>query len=142
VLRERIIGKVFDAIAAIPTFKTVERTLRNFSKVHPEEMPAAFFVCRSQDVSYTDPRLPPTYTFSMSLYLYVHRNGQELPAQALLFQALDRLDEALVEVTTADSSPAGDASIAQCRVVGNIEMDEGSLGDLAVAIVPIQVVAG
>jgi hypothetical protein len=139
--RENIFRTLFATIADIPQVKTASREFRSFSSVAPEDMPAVFMTCRTQGISYGNRMVPPVYTFDLSLFVYVFKQETEKSSQEVLNEVLDALDVSLEALATATADPLNESSITQCRVMGTIETDEGALGDLAVAIVPVQVIA-
>jgi hypothetical protein len=118
---------------------TKSRTLRNVDRhVAPAEQPALFQAEGRQ----TRRRCgqPTKWTFRAELALYVHA-------------ATCGQDDVVVHSTPKwmRSSPRSIASrrraqtlgglVHDCRIAGDIETDEGRLGDQAVAIIPIEIIA-
>lgn len=77
---------------------------------------------------------------SLDIYIYARNTGAEVPAQ-VLNQILDNVEAALKpdNLTQNTLTLAGVAHYV--RIDGSIETDEGRLGDQAVAIIPISIMA-
>lgn len=122
--------------------ETVERTLRHIDNVQPEEMPYIGMVCLTQTRTSGTGHLPGKYLLPCSLYLYVARKETGEHAQTLLNNLLDAIDRAL---EAPHNNPAetlsGTAHVQHMRVEGTIELDAAPLGEMAMAVVPVVIVA-
>lgn len=137
--REPLYAALFARLAAIPGLKTASRRLRHWSDVGASEQPALFLAQKSETAQ-TVTGQPTRWALTADVYLYVNTPAPQSPGQAMN-PLLDAIEAAL-----APDSPARNANtlggLAQyCRIEGAIETDEGTLGDQAVAIVPIQILA-
>jgi hypothetical protein len=132
---------IFDALAkrlqAVDGIATFERKLKHWDNVPASQQPALFMAAAGQTVERQGRGLS-ALTIRVQLYLY-NRNNDGTSQNDLL----DAIDDALAPV---DSEPDYGVEctlgglVSSCRIEGEIETDEGLLGDQAVAIVPIVVV--
>jgi hypothetical protein len=144
--RETIYGAVFARLqtlgpspAGSAIFVTVSRRLRHWSDVTPALQPAVYLVQR-QEKPRQDKGRPPVWELGVDLYLYVHAPDQTQPAAPLLNRALDAVEAAFAPDPTGVNTLGG--LVSRCWIdQGGIETDEGTLGDQAVAIIPLSIEA-
>ena len=132
--RESIYAVLF---ALVPSeFATVSRTLKHWEDVPPEGMPALFQSQADEEIT-AKPNLPPLVQGGVNWWLYV-RSESGSPSTII---------NPLVDACFAALSPVGDALtlgglVDQCYIDGKIETDEGTLGSIAVAKIPIIFIVG
>lgn len=138
--REHIYSALFERLQAIPGFVTCSRRLRHWADVDSLAQPALFITQGTEEVT-TLSGEPSRWRLSIKLYLYARTDGDQAPA-TMLNPLLDAVCAAINEVhpVTGRSALPVDG-VAYCRVEGVIQTDEGSLGDQAVAIVPVVILA-
>lgn len=139
--REPIAVALLNLVSATAGAVTVSRELRHFNEVQPEEMPYLCLVGGNQVVDQTTRSGPPKYLLRFDVYLYVNRKDSADPAQTLLNNMLDALEASLQPEQCFPEQTLGIGTVRHCRVNGTISTDEGTLGDVAVAVVPIEVLA-
>lgn len=153
--RETIFAALFARLAPLaiggsPAFVTASRTLRHWDNVTPAEQPALFQSEGVQTAS-ANSGLPTKWMLKGALYVYVHT--QNLPpgttdVVTLLNQRVDAIVAALgrdvppfEQPLAPPPGPGGTSSgiIGDVRIQGDIETDEGRLGDQAVAVIPFEI---
>ena len=137
--RETIYVALWEMLNAIPQFVTRSRRLQHWNDVAPALQPALFMVQHQQVVQQVK-GLPPTWHFSLSLYIYDHCNGDAsaIPGQRLNV-LLDAVDDALAANAVGEQTLGG--LVSNCWISGPIEIYEGYTGmmDQSVAIIPIEI---
>ena len=145
--RETIYAGIFKfwsdlTVGGAPLFKTATRKLTTWEGVEPESQPALLQLQRQESV--TRPRgLPPKWTLSIDLYLYVHTGAQNDPSivpSQLLNPLIDAIEAAMVIDDLSNNACTLGGLVSHAFFDGAVEIFEGNLGDQAVAILPISVV--
>lgn len=138
--REAIYAALFTRLAAIPGLKTSSRRLKHWNDTQPEEQPA-LFMAQGNQVPNTTSGEPCKWLLAADVYVYARTNDGRAPG-TVLNELLDAIEAALpLSPFTGVHDNLGRADVAWARIDGAIETDEGTLGDQAVAIVPIRVLA-
>lgn len=148
--RNEIVDALFARLAAIPGLKTSSRRLLDFDSVDDSQMPALFLTVGEQQSS-NQKGLPTVWRIKCNVYLYVKNTAPEGPGAQLLdfITAVEAALEMQPGEATSPNARFANAPTAQnttlgglasgCWISGSIESDEGALGDLAVAIIPIDI---
>ena len=138
--REAIFSALFAKLEAIPGFNTSSRRLRHWSDVPREEQPA-LFMAQGDQTPETVTGQPTKWTLAAEIYIYVTAGDDEAPGAVInpLLDAVCNAINAPHPITGRSTLPVD--GVEFCRVSGTIETDEGTLGDQAVAIVPISILA-
>lgn len=137
--REAIYGGLFTQLSAIPGFVTKSRLLKHWTDV-PSDLQPAIYMAQGKESANTKPRLPTEWLLNVTLYIYVRTDGITAPATVL-----NPLIDAVVgvvqqrHVITGNNNLGGIAGVEWARVEGAIDTDEGTLGNQAVAIIPVQI---
>jgi hypothetical protein len=138
--RELIYSQLFARFSALPGVRTASRILKHWNDV-PSEMQPAVYVAQTTETAIEQPSpLAQKWRLSVDLYLYVSTSGQVPPA-TLLNPLLDAIEQALVPHPSTGRCTLGIEGVEWAAIDGTIETDEGTLGNQAVAIVPISIVA-
>ena len=131
--REQIYAALFAKFQTIPGFKTKSRRLRHWADVTAAEQPA-LFQTQKRELGLTTPGQPQVWTLQVDIYVYVYqKNG--VPSQQLN-PLLDAVGAALAPDPITNKCTLG-GLVQHAWIEGAIETDEGTLGDQAVAIIPI-----
>jgi hypothetical protein len=136
-MREEIFSALFSLVSSVPGIITSSRRLAHWSNVPPSAQPALYQTQKSQ----TGERitgLPTKWTFQADLYLYVNNTDPDGPAVAMN-NFLDAIQTAL-EPSGAEGIQNLGGLVHTCFISGPIETDEGTLGDQAVAIIPVTII--
>jgi hypothetical protein len=123
-------------------FTTASRRLRHWSDVGPAEQPALFMSEKGGIAQVKALGAPVVWTLHADLYLYAHSSDPYLPPASILNPLLDALEAALAPAPMTGKQDLGLPGMVQhAYISGRIETDEGILGDQAIAIVPIEILA-
>jgi hypothetical protein len=138
--REAIYSALWAKLQAIEGFKLTSRRLQHWADVERRVQPA-LFMAQTGESAQTTTGAPTRWTLKVSLYIYVHASMNQPPGPIInpLLDAVCNAVNALHPVT--GRSALGVDGVQWCRVDGDIATDEGTLGDQAVAIVPVTILA-
>lgn len=135
--REDVYTALLASLQALGGFTTVERRLRHWDDVSKEEQPY-LGVSQAKETADTITGLPTAWIWQLDLYLYVNTEAPQAPG-AVLNPLLDAICNKIneVHIVTGKNVLGLPGDVQYCRVQGTIETDEGTLGDQAVAIIPV-----
>ncbi|HLJ52130.1 MAG TPA: hypothetical protein VKT24_02020 [Rhizomicrobium sp.] len=136
--REPIYAALFALLSAAAPFVTASRRLRHWSDVGPAEQPALFVVQKSETAE-RRAGLPAKWRASVDVYVYAHAPDDQAAPSTSLNPLLDAIEAALAPVSAIQTLGG---LVAHAWIAGKIETDEGVLGGQAVAIVPVEILAG
>ena len=147
--RETITEALFARLSIIPGLVSTSRKVRPFVDLAPEEMPA-LFVGVGRSTSQQERNRRPVWTLTWTVYIYVLDQSPTGPSPALN-ALLGQVEQALVATDAETATPTEGFQAAQggSTTLGglvshvslaDVETDEGSLGDLGVAILTISAV--
>ncbi|MEY2668533.1 MAG: hypothetical protein RJA59_1171 [Pseudomonadota bacterium] len=142
--RETITAALWTRISGISGVRTAERRLRHFSEVSPSEMPAIFLGVDNATANQERGR-KASWDLKFSVYVYCHEAAAIGPSSALN-TIVDAIDAAL-QITSAEFKPGQTfgpttlGGLVSHAWMTTVETDEGSLGDLGVAVCSIEVLA-
>lgn len=136
--REAIYSALFARLSAVPGLKTASRRLKHWTDVPSGEQPALFQAQRNQSANNTA-GTPTVWELYADIYIYVS-NESDTPS-ATLNDLIDAVEAALAPDNRIKNTCTLGGLAVFCFIDGMIETDEGTLGDQAVAIVPIKIVA-
>jgi len=138
--REAIYSALWSRVSQLPGFVTVSRRLRHWTDVDSLAQPALFMAQGSEEIE-TLTGEPSRWKLMPKFYIYARTNG-DTPAGVVLNPLLDSVCAAVSEFhPVTGRSTLHVEGVSHCRVEGVIQTDEGSLGDQAVAIVPVVILA-
>ena len=124
-----------------PLFVTATRKPTTWESAPPEDQPMLLQRQRSE-IANRRKGLPTIWTLNVDLMLFVHTGAQNdpsvVPAQ-LMNPLLDAIEAALAIDDPANNACTLGGLVSHCAIEGPIEIFLGSLGDEAVAIVPLQI---
>ena len=137
--REPIYAALFAALEAIPGLKTSSRILKHWHDTAPEEQPA-LFMAQVGETPTTRTGEATRWLLRVDVYVYVRTSGGLVPG-VLLNQLLDGIEAALPLHPVTGKHTLDAPGVEWARIEGSIETDEGTLGEQAMAIVPIHILA-
>jgi hypothetical protein len=138
--RKAIYRAHFDLASAAWAFVTTSTKLKHWNDVKAVDQPSLFQRQVSETIT-RETRKPPRTLIRIELYVYVHTDDHCGPAD-LLNDVIDALCDALADPFPGQPQTLG-GLVEYARIEGTIETSEGTLGEQAVAIVPIEIlVAG
>jgi hypothetical protein len=135
--REPIYKALFKLISSVDGIVTSSRILLHWDDVSPNEQPALFL---AQDTQLAEQvtGFPTKYLLGAKIWIYAHRDSSDEVPSAQINNILDELDWALMPSPSPTFKQTLGGLVEHCWISGAIETDEGTLGNQAVAIVPIQ----
>lgn len=138
--REAIYAALFAKLTALQpaTLVTASRRWQLWSQVPANQQPACFQTqIRETSTSPVSGIGPRKWKLEAEWHLYVNV-GPDMtsPASQLLNPIIDALDAAL------EADPKLGGLVSHCRIVGQVQTDEGVLGPQGVAIIPIDITVG
>lgn len=136
--REAIFAALFRLVSGAPGLVTTSRKLRHWSDVPQSERPA-LFQTQGDQVSLRDTGQPTRWLLTAKLYIYVSTFGENSSGE-VLNPILDYLTQQLGDPFPGVSQSLG-GLCEYARIEGTIVTDEGTLGDDAVAVVPVMILA-
>ena len=142
IAREAIYAALWSLAAEAANFATASRRLRHWSDVGPAEQPALFMSEKGGIAKIKALGAPVVWTLYADLYLYAHSSDPYLPPATILNPLLDAIEAALVPAPISGIQDLGlPAMVQHAYISGRIETDEGLLGDQAIAIIPVEILA-
>lgn len=134
--REAIYAALFEKLKAVPGLVFSSRRLQHWSDVPAINQPALFMAQTGQ--SCTQVRgMPKKWTFAAQVYVYANTSGDDAPA-SVLNPLLDAIEAALTPDIGVVCQTLG-GLVEHCWIEGEIQTDEGALGDQAIAVIPISI---
>jgi len=129
-------------VGGAPAFKLATRKLKTWEDCSPEDQPA-LLLRQVNELGERRKGLPTKWTGHVALCLYVH-TGAQTDDTVIPSTLLNPLVDAIEAAITVDDFNTNSATlgglVSHCAINGDIEYFEGTLGDEAVAIVPIDFV--
>ncbi len=118
-------------------FATTGKRLLHWSEVPPIQQPAFFLALGSQEALFTQ-KIPTRWKLHAWAHFYacVDESDTQSPME-LLNPIVDAIVAALQPKPPYGEQTLG-GLVEYCRISGNIETDEGTLGSQAVVIMPIE----
>lgn len=137
--REQIFAALFQQLATIPGIATVSRRLRHWNDVPPDEQPA-LFLAQGDQIANSDHGMPTIWTMQADVYIYCHGGSDpdSVPSTDVNV-LLDAVEDALKPDYTGYNTLGG--LVYDARISGQVETDEGLLGQQSIAVVPIKITA-
>lgn len=138
--RETVYSTLFSKLQAATagSIKTSSRILRHWNDVEPADMPALFQAQKNQHPT-QKPALPAVWTLPVELYLYVSAPDDQTPPATQLNNLLDAIEAVLKPAPGQDYCTLGLDNVHHAWINGEVTTDEGTLGNLAVAIIPVEI---
>lgn len=138
ITRETIYAALFSVVSTSAGYITKRRKPEHWDNISPPDMPAIFMAQMGEHVK-QQRGLPAVWELDVELYVYVHTNGDanHTPAQ-LINPLLDAICTALAFDPATGTNTLG-GTVHHCWIEGKVTTDEGALGEIGVAIVPIKI---
>jgi hypothetical protein len=138
--REQIYTALFVALTDAPGFKTRSRRLKHWNDV-PAQDQAAWFMSQTGEVAMTVSGMPTKWRLSVEIYIYTRLQDKQDPGPVLnpLIDGICNILNTPHPITGVQSLNLN--NVAWAAVEGNIQIDEGTLDNQAVAIIPVVILA-
>jgi hypothetical protein len=142
IAREPIYLALWQLAQGSAAFATAERRLKHWSDVSPPEQPALFMSEKGSLAKVKALGAPIIWTLYADLYIYAHSSDPYAAPATILNPLLDAVEAALAPAPATGIQDLGlPAMVQHCYIAGKVETDEGTLGDQAIAIVPVEILA-
>ncbi len=141
--REAIYSALFNRLKGLPNINTFSRKLLHWSDVPANQQPAVFLAQSGQVPIQGDPArgLPTKWTLEANIYVYVCTTGEDYPG-AMMNPIMDAIEAILApDIPAIQRTQTLDGLVEHCWIEGAVQTDEGTLGDQAVHIIPIKILA-
>lgn len=140
IARETIYAALFTKLAGAATFVTANRRWRHWNEVTPAEQPALFQRQKSEVAAVTVLGAPTVWTLTTEIYLYAHSSDPYASPAAILNPLIDAVEAALAPVAVTGVQNLGLPRMVQhAAITGKVTIDEGTIRDQAVAIIPVEI---
>lgn len=137
--REAIYSALFDRLSGIAGLKTKSRILKHWRDVPAEQQPA-LFMSQSSESPRTTTGEAQQWTLAVDVYVYVQTDGTNPPG-SVLNPIIDAIEAAFTLHPITGQHTLDAPGVAWARINGTIQTDEGTLGNQAVCIIPIHILA-
>lgn len=140
--REPIYAALFAKLQTASGFATTSRRLRHWTDTPGGDQPALFMAQKRETAFPREPvpGLPTKYLLEVDVYVYVKARSNAAPGP-LLNALIDAVEAAIAGTPGAGGKQTLGGLCEHAWVEGTIETDEGTLGDQAVAVIPILILA-
>lgn len=137
--REAIYSALFAKLAKVSGFKSASRRLKHWSDVPASEQPA-LFQAQKPEVAQRVAGLPTKWTLAVDVYLYVKTPAPVAPS-TVMNPLLDAIEAIFEPDNPIKQTFTLGGLVHHCWIEGSIETDEGTLGDQAVCVIPVVILA-
>lgn len=141
--REAIYAALFNLLSSVHGITVAERRLRHWNDVKPVEQPYLCLAQGNQTATQGSPAIGVNakWLLDADIYIYVRTTGKQVPG-SVLNPILDEIEQALAPpFPDINKCQNLGGLVEHCWIEGTIETDEGTLGDQAVAIIPVRILA-
>jgi hypothetical protein len=132
-VRENAYSALFSLLQSIPQIKYCSRVLRSWQETPPESTPAIYLQVNAETRTRDGTRKPPITYLKANIFLYVETSTDGIGIY--LNPILDAIDNAIPDGIDVYNILGG--VVQRCYVDGTTQIFEGSLGNTAVAIIPV-----
>jgi hypothetical protein len=140
IAREPVYRALWALASGSAAFASSNRRLRHWSDVGPAEQPALFMSEKGSLAKVKALGAPVIWTLYAEFYIYAHSSDPIHAPASILNPLIDAIEGALAPAPATGIQHLGLPGIVQhAYIAGKIETDEGTLGDQAIAIVPIEI---
>ena len=136
--REEIALALFAKLSAVPGFVTVSRKMKHWSDTPASEQPS-LFVRQTGQVYEQNLGLPPRLILNFEVAVYAQSSDPGDIPTSIQNALLDDVAAALAPDDFGTKALTLGGLCKHCWIDGNIETDEGLLGQQTVALIPIKV---
>jgi len=140
IAREPIYAALFERLAGAAGFVTTGRRFRHWSEVTPAEQPALFMRQKTETGAVPVLGAPTVWMLAVEVFVYAHLSDPYAAPSVALNPLLDAVEAALGPSAVTGVQDLGLPSMVRhAGIAGKITIDEGTLRDQAVAMVPIEI---
>lgn len=136
--REAIYTALFALVSTTTGIKTASRRLKVWTEVPQGEQPALFMTQIGESAeTLTNQRT--RWFMRVELYLYATTKDTSQSPASVLNPIIDAIVNKIQPLNQEKQTLGG--LVEYCRIAGQLQTDEGVLGDQAVVIIPIEMLA-
>jgi len=135
--REAIYSALFKQLQKMDGVETFSRILAHWDDVSATMQPALYMTVVSQLAEQVT-GFPTRYQLDAKVWIYTHRDTDGVVPSVQINQILDELEAALAPPPGPSFKQTLGGLVEHCWINGEIQTDEGTLGNQAVAIIPIR----
>ncbi len=128
-------------LAPAGPFQTVSRRWQDPAQISPADRPALFQVQKEELASTSVNGLPLNWKLSLDLVLYSAGASDSSTAPSTELNLLLDAVEAAVRSATPGLAQSLGGRVTDCRIEGKIEIVENVQGAVALAVVPVEILA-
>jgi hypothetical protein len=138
--REMIYDAIFTRLQGVVGVQSVSRILRHWSDVPAEDQPAVFLAHGDEVVEPAESGASRHFLLPR-VYVYANARSSDVPPSTTLNNLIGAIEDvfAPIRALRIHTDLGMPDELEWVRVEGVIETDEGTLGEQAVAIVPLRV---
>jgi hypothetical protein len=122
-------------------FKTVSRRWQDPAQVSPADRPSLYQVQKDELITTGVNGLPVRARFNLDLVLYTAGDTGPVSVPSTELNALLDAVEAAIRNATPGIAQSLGGKVSHCRLEGKIEIVENVQGSMALAVVPVEVLA-
>lgn len=137
--RETIYSELFYLLATVTQAVTCSRRLRHWADVSATEQPALFMV-QGGEAAIRTKGLPPKWELTVKVYLYARTEDPNDTPATIINGMLDAICAALEPLPGYTTQTLGIDGVSHAWLT-DVETDEGTLGEQAVTIITINILA-
>ena len=138
---EEVYAALWAKVSAATGFVTTSRRPTPWDQVPSNEQPALFMQQGKIKVVRESQTLPAKYTITADLLVYAYSTDDTVAPATLLNPLVKAVGVTLDPTVIEGKQTLGLSNVSHCWIEGEIETDEGVLGNQAVAIIPIRILA-
>ncbi len=140
--RENIYNALLNQLSTTYNFNTVSRRLKHWNDVPVAQMPALFLLQQHETVV-TTTKMPQIVTLHPEVYIYVSTGtSQTINPYSILNPIIDNITNLFIASNFPNQSGNNNLGglVHTCKINGTIDTDGGILGNIAIAIIPFEII--
>lgn len=139
VTREQIFQALFTLVSSSSAFVTASRTLVSWEQLSPSGQMPAIYVRQMKEDSVVTRGLPTVSKMHAEIYIYCATEKHSGPGSTVINGLVDAVTAALAPDAASGEQTLG-GLVHRCRIEGGTVIDEGTLGDVAMAMLPVEII--
>lgn len=136
VTREQIYSALFERLKTVSGIRTFSRRLKTWDEVSQGQCPALFMTVGDQ-IPDQHAGLPTKWTLEAECWLYCKSGTDPNATPSIEMNTILDAIEAVLKPSAAGEPQTLGGLVSHCWMSGTIETDGGTIGETAVAIIPV-----
>lgn len=140
--REDVYKAVFDQISSVAEFKVKSRRFKSFDEMNPGESPAIYML-QNKEVPVQEKHFPTKWFLQVNFFIYINTGADKnrVPSTQLN-QIIDALEVKLRPELSKQVQTLGINGVSHVWIAEDgIDYNEGVLDNVAIAIIPVNILA-